>query len=64
MKVVAWNVRGVERPLFVSQVRKLVNNTTHDILFLSKTRINANRTMNILPKIPFECYDFVDPVGF
>ena len=64
MKVVAWNVRGAGLPLFVSQVRKLVKNTTPDILFLFETRINANRTMNILPKLPFECYDIVDPVGF
>ena len=37
---------------------------THNILFLSETKVNANRSLDILPKIQFECFDFVNPIGF
>ena len=64
MKVVAWNVRGARCPYFVSRMRKLLKNTTLDILFLFETRINDNKNMNILPNLPFECCDFVNSMGF
>ena len=35
-----------------------------DILFLFKTKINAIRTMNILPKLQFNYYEFVDPMAY
>ena len=64
MKVVTWNVRGTGRPDFVSQVRKLLKDLTPDILFLFETRVNANRSIDILAKLQFDCFDFVNLVGF
>ena len=63
MKVIAWNVRGDGHPFLVSQIRKLLKNVAPDILFLCETKANANRSMNILPKLQFNCYEFIDPIG-
>ena len=60
----AWNVKGVGRPDFVSQVRKLLKNLAPNILFLSKTEVNTNRTMDTLLKLEFDCYDFINPIRF
>ena len=54
MKIVAWNVRGPTHPNFVSQIRKVLKNVALDILFLSKTKINANKTLNIFPKLSIQ----------
>ena len=56
MKVVAWNARGVGRPNFVSQTGKLLKNMVLDILFLSESKINTNRTLNNFPRLQFNCY--------
>ena len=63
MKVVSWNVRGVGRPCFVSQIRKLLKNVAPDILFLCEIKVNVNRSMNIFPKLQFYCYEFINPIG-
>ena len=63
MKVIAWNVRGTRHTFFVSQIRKLLKSVAPDILFLSETKVNANRSMNILPKLRFKYYEFIDPIG-
>ena len=36
----------------------------HDILFLSETRVNDNRTFNILPKFCYDYYDFINQIGY
>ena len=63
MKVVAWNVTGDGCPFFVSQIRKLLKNVTPDILFLCETKVNANKSMNIFPKLQFNCYEFINLIG-
>ena len=63
MKVIAWNVRGTRHPFFVSQNRKLLKSVAPDILFLCETKVNANRRMNILPKLRFKYSEFIDPIG-
>lgn len=35
-----------------------------NILFLSKTKVNTNRTMDTLPKLEFDCQDFINPIRF
>ena len=27
-------------------------------------RVNANKSLDILPKLQFDCFDFVNPIGF
>ena len=39
-------------------------NIALDILFLSKTRVNRNRILNILPKLSYDFYDFINPIGY
>ena len=65
MKVVAWNVIGVGHPFFVSQIRKHLKIVALDILFLceTKVKVNANRSMNILPKHQFNWNDVIYPIG-
>ena len=46
-------LRGVSRPIFVSQVMKLLKNIGPEILFLSETKISANKSMNILGNFMF-----------
>ena len=48
---------------FVSQIKKLLKNVAADILFLCETKVNANRSMNVLPKFQFNCYEFIDSIG-
>lgn len=51
MKIVAWNIRGAHRLNFLSQVKKLSKKFAPSILFLSKTKVNASRSLDILPKL-------------
>ena len=60
MKIVAWNVR----PDFLSQVKKPVKKFDPSILFLSKTKINASRSLDIWSKLHFDSFDFVNTMGF
>ena len=64
MKIVAWNIRGVGRPDFLSQVKKLSRKFAPNILFLSETKVNASRSLNILSKLQFGSFNFVNPIGF
>ena len=64
MKIVAWNIRRVGCPDFLSQVKKLSRKFAQSILFLSETKVNASRSLNILPKLQFDNFDFVNPIGF
>ena len=64
MKIVAWNIRGIGQSDFLSQVKKLVKKFEPNILFLLKKKINVGRSFDILPKLQFECFDFVNPLGF
>ena len=64
MNIVAWDIRGAGCPGFLSQVKKLVKKLEHNILFLSGTKINANRSLEILPKLQFDCFDFINLLGF
>ena len=63
MKIVVWNIRGAGHPDFVSQVKKLSRKFSPDILFLSETKVNANRSLDILPELQFECFEYVNLVG-
>ena len=63
MKIVVWKIRGAGRPDFVSQVKKLSRKFSPDILFLSETKVNANRSLDILPELQFECFEYVNLVG-
>ena len=40
-----------------------MKNVAPNIFFLCETKVNANRSMNILPKLQFNCYEFIDPIG-
>ena len=39
-----------------------MKNLAPDILFLRETKVNANRSIIILPKLQFNCYEFIDPI--
>ena len=47
----------------MSQVKKLSRKFSPNILFLSKTKVIAYRSLEILPKLQFECFEYVNPVG-
>ena len=64
MRIVAWNIRGAGRPDFLSQVKKLPSKFDPSILFLSKTKVNANKSLDIYPELQFDCFDFVNSIGF
>ena len=59
MKIVAWNIRGAGRLDFLSQVKKLGRKFDHSILFLSETKVTACRSLEILPKLHFDSFDYV-----
>ena len=60
----AWSIRGASRPDFLSQVKKLSRKFAPSILFLSKKKVNVSRSLDILPKLQFDSFDFVNPIGF
>ena len=64
MKIVAWNIKGVGRLDFLSQVKKLSRNFVTSILFISETKVNASRSLDILLKLEFDSFDFVNPISF
>lgn len=47
MKIISWNVKGVGRKGFYSQVRLLISKYNLDIM---ETRVNSNRARNIIEK--------------
>jgi exonuclease III len=40
MKILAWNCRGLARPVAVWTLRRLIRDQSPDILFLSETKIS------------------------
>ena len=66
MKIVAWNIKGTRRADFLSQVKKLSRKFTPSIFFsfLSETKVNASRSLNVLPKLQFDSFNFVNHIGF
>ena len=64
MKIVVWNIGRVDRLDFLSQVKKLSSKFNPSILFLSQTKVNAGRSMDILPKVHFDSFYFVNLMGF
>ena len=51
MKIMAWKIKGVGRLDFLPEVKKLSRMFDPSILFLSKTKVNASRSIDILLKI-------------
>ena len=50
-------------PFFCISNQEAFENVDPEILFLCETKVSANRNKNILPKLQFNCYEFVDPIG-
>ena len=45
------------------QVKKLSRKFSSNILFLSEIKVNANRSLDNLPKLLFESFEYVNPIG-
>ena len=45
------------------QVKKLSRKFSSNILFLSETKVNANRSLDNMPKLLFESFEYVNAIG-
>ena len=63
MKIISWNVQGAKKANVHEEVKFLQRTHKPDILFLIETKTNTRNTMQILPRMGFEHYDFISPVN-
>jgi len=62
MRIISWNVRGLKKPQVLQEIAFLKRTHKPHIIFLLETLVNRQNILQILPKVGFDHYDFVDPI--
>jgi len=62
MRIISWNVRGAKKTQVLQEIAFLKRTHKPQLLFLLETLVNRKNILQILPKLGFDHYDFVDPV--
>lgn len=63
MKVICWNIQGLENKQALFEVKFLIRSHQPDLIFLLETLVNDSNISKILPQLGFDHYDFVSPVN-
>jgi hypothetical protein len=63
MKTLAWNCRGSARVSTIRSLREKVRKHSHDILFLSETKIAPHDACIILNRLGFFLMPHAPPIG-
>jgi len=63
MRIVSWNVQGVKKSEVLQKILFLKHTHKPNMLFILETMVNKKNIMDILPKMRFEHFDYVEPVN-
>ena len=62
MRIISWNVRGTKKAQVLQEIAFLKRTYKPQLIFLLETLVNRKNILDILPKMGFEHFDFVEPV--
>ena len=63
MRIISWNVQGSKRAQVTQEILFLKRTYNPQMIFLSETLINQKHTLQILPSLGFEQFDYVEAVN-
>ena len=63
MRIISWNVQGVKKAQVLQEIQFLKRTHKPQILFLQETLVNERNILDILPKLGFDHFDYVEPVN-
>jgi len=63
MHIISWNVQGVKKAQVLQEIQFLKSTHKPQILFLQETLVNERNILDILPKLGFDHFDYVEPVN-
>ena len=63
MRIISWNVQGPKKTQVLQEIFFLKRTYKLQIMFLLETLVNKKNILDILPKMGFEHFDYVEPVN-
>jgi len=63
MKIISWNVRGAKKAQVLQEILFLKRMYQPQMIFLLETLVNKTNILQILPKMGFDHFDYVEPVN-
>ena len=63
MRIISWNVQGTKKTQALQEILFLKRTHKPQIMFLLETLVNKANILDILPKLGFEHFDYVEPVN-
>ena len=63
MRIISWNVQGTKKSQVLQEIFFLKRTHKPQIVFLLETLVNKKNILDILPKMGFEHFDYVEPVN-
>jgi len=62
MRIISWNVRGTKKVHVLQEIAFLKRTYKPQLIFLLETLVNKKNILDILPKMGFEHFDFLEPI--
>jgi len=63
MRIISWNVQGSKKAQVVQEILFLKRTHSPQMIFLLETLVNKKHILQILPKMGFEHFDYIEPVN-
>ena len=63
MRIISWNVQRIKKAQVLQEIFFLKRTHKPQIMFLLETLVNKMNILDILPKMGFEHFDYVEPVN-
>jgi len=63
MRIISWNVQGAKKSQVLQEVLFLKRTHKANILFILETLVNKKNILDILQKMGFEYFDYVNPIN-
>jgi len=63
MRIISWNVQGTKKTQVLQEIFFLKRKHKPQIMFLLETLVNKKNILDILPKMSFEHFEYVEPAN-
>ena len=63
MRIISWNVQGSKKAQVVQEILFLKRTYNPQMIFLLETLVNKEHILQILSKMGFEHFDYIEPVN-
>ena len=63
MCIISWNVQGTKKTQVLQEIAFLKRTHKPQIMFLLETLVNKKNILDILPKMGFEHFYYVEPIN-